>query len=37
MRAMAVLTPTARLRRRIAAGALLVSAPVNAVAVLPGG
>ena len=34
MRAMAVLTPTARLRRRIAAGALLVSAPVNAVGVV---
>lgn len=33
MRAMAVLTPAARLRRRIAAGALLVSAPVNAIGV----
>ena len=33
MRAMAVLTPAARLRRRIAAAALLVSAPVNAIGV----
>lgn len=33
MRALSVLTPAARRRRRIAAGALLASAPVNAVGV----